>query len=189
LRCGERCRYVHRVTTRFDTLVNASLAMVLLLIAGCGSRDGANGAGSDATSGKERVTVQEAVPDTGSDPMIVSLVDAFTARNPAARHITIVEFRREGSGGGANLVLARGAKPDAAFEGRTEDELFGVFVFDDSLRRIRQTVAMFPSPRGGGTSLRFDRTTAESVFVLGWASTSGETLMTAGFPWGTGAGR
>jgi hypothetical protein len=32
--------------------------------------------------------------------------------------------------------------------------------------------------------MRFDRTTAESVFVFGWAPASGETLLTTGFRWG-----
>ena len=132
--------------------------------------------------------VTEAAPDTGSDPMIVALVEAFTARNPEARRVSIVEFRREATGGGANLVLARGARPDAAFSGHAQDDLFGVFVFDDSLRRIRRIVTIFPAPRAGETQMRFTGTNAESVYVFGWASTSGETLLTTGFPWRGGTG-
>jgi len=115
--------------------------------------------------------------------MIVSLVDAFTARSPNARRVQIVEFRREGGGGGANLVLARGVRPDETFAGRADDDLFGVFVFDDSLKRVQRTVAMFPAPRFGDTHMEFERTTPESVFVVGWAAASGETLLTAGYRW------
>lgn len=163
----------------------AAAAAGLLAALGCAPRD--SGPGTRAGGAEsDRVSVTEAAPDTGSDPMIVSLVEAFTARNPAARRVSIVEYRREGAGGGggANLVLARGSRPDASFAGRAEDDLFGVFVFDDSLQRIRRTVTMFPAPRPGGTEVRFDRTTAESVYVFGWASTSGETLLVEGFAWG-----
>jgi hypothetical protein len=172
------------VHERFDSTRRAAVAALLLIVVGCGTRDSGRTPEGAGDAGSGRVTVHEAAPDTGSDPMIVALSDAFAARNPSARRVTIVEFRREGAGGGANLVLARGARPDAAYDGPADDELFGVFVFDDSLRRIRQTVTIFPSPRRGETRMRFDRTNAESVFVYGWASTSGETLMTAGFPWG-----
>jgi hypothetical protein len=159
-----------------------ALLLVTLLAAGCstGEQDDARGAAGPA---RDRVTVTEAAPDTGSDPMIVALVDAFTARHAPARGVSIVEFRREGTGGGANLVLARGARPDAAFGTNPEDELFGIFVFDDSLRRIRSTVTIFPAPRRGETQVRFERSTAESVFILGWSSASGETLLTTGFAW------
>jgi hypothetical protein len=159
----------------------------LLLAAGCATRETSRESGGDA-DGRDRVSVTEAEPDTGSDPMIVALEDAFTARNPDARRVSIVEFRREGAGGGANLVLARGARPDADFERGAGDDLFGVFVFDDSLRRIRRTVTIIPAPRPGETSMRFDRTTAESVYVFGWAAASGETLLTTGFRWGGRAG-
>jgi hypothetical protein len=165
----------------------ALAAFSLACVIGCGagaSRDAGSGSSADAG----RVPVTEAVRDTGSDPMIVALEQAFTARNPRASSVLIIEFRREGLGGGANFVLARGVKPDELFEGRVEDELFGVFVFDDSLRRIRQTVAMFPTPRWNETRMRFERTSAESIFLMGWASTSGETLMTPGFRWGATAG-
>jgi hypothetical protein len=164
-------------------LIFAACALLVAAhLAGC------SGAKDDAQSGpppsdRDRVPVSAAAPDTGSDPMIVALVDAFTSRSPNARRVSIVEFRREGRGGGANLVLARGVRPDGRFEGRAEDDLFGVFVFDDSLKRVRRTVAMFPSPRFGDTHMEFERTTPDSVFLVGWAEASGETLLTAGYRW------
>lgn len=165
----------------------ALLAACLLAVAGaCSAPREAPSSGDAGAPDAGRVPVSEAAPDTGSDPMIVALEEAFAARNPRASRVSIVEFRREARGGGANLVLARGVKPDEVYEGRPEDELYGVFVFDDSLRRIRETVAMFPTPRWKDARLRFDRTSAESVFVLGWAATSGETLLTGGYPWGGG---
>jgi len=161
-------------------------ALLIVLAAGCATRE-TPGTSGGAGAERDRVRVSEAAPDTGSDPMIVALLDAFTARNPEARRISIVEFRREAEGGGANLVLARGARPDASFRGRPEDDLFGVFVFDDSLRRVLRTVTLFPAPRPGETQVRFDRATADSVWLFGWASTSGETLLTTGYPWRGGA--
>lgn len=166
----------------------ALFCLALLATPGCGGSGGARAPEAGPDPGAPgRVPVTEAAPDTGSDPMIVALEQAFAARNPRASSVSIVEFRREALGGGANLVLARGARPGEVFEGRVEDELYGVFVFDDSLRRIRETVAMFPTPRWKGARVRFERTTAESVFVFSWASASGETLMTTGFAWGAAA--
>lgn len=166
-------------------MLRAAVALAGLAALGCAARDTAPGPDAGAAE-SDRVRVAEAASDTGPDPMIVSLVEAFTARNPAARRVSIVEYRREGAGGGAHLVLARGSRPDASFAGHAEDDLFGVFVFDDSLQRIRRTVTLFPAPRAGGTEMRFDRTTADSVYVFGWASTSGETLLVQGFSWGGG---
>jgi len=175
------------VRPRIDIARRALAAACLLLAAGCATQENARGEG-DRNAGGDRVRVTAAAPDTGADPMIVSLVEAFTARNPAASHVSIVEYRREGAGGGANLVLARGARPDPSFTGNAEDDLFGVFVFDDSLRHIRRTVTLFPAPRPGGTEMRFDRTTADSVYLFGWASTSDETLLVEGYAWrGSGA--
>lgn len=172
--------------TRFRRPLRLAGAFLLLAAAGCATREAQDDAADRA--GADRVAVTEAAPDTGSDPMIVALTEAFTARNPEARRVSIVEFRREPEGGGANLVLARGARPGSGPRGRPEDELFGVFVFDDSLRRVLRTVAMLPAPRPGATEMRFDRASADSVWVFGWASVSGETLLTAGYPWrGRGA--
>lgn len=154
-------------------------AAVLLAAAGCGAREAAHEPGRSRAPERGRVSVTEAAPDTGSDPMIVALEDAFTARNPDASRVSILEFRREGGGGGANLVLARGAGSGSD----ASDELFGVFVFDDSLRRVLRTVTMFPAPQRNGTLMRIERTTPDSVFLLGWAKSDGETLMTAGFRW------
>ncbi len=117
--------------------------------------------------------------------MIIALEDAFASRNPDARRVSILEFRRESGGGGANLVLARGAGPgDGA-----DSELFGVFVFDDSLRRVLRTVTLFPTPRRNETLMRFERTTPDSVFLFAWARSDSETLMTAAFPWRGGSAR
>jgi hypothetical protein len=175
------------VSPRTRFLRHALGAAWIIAACGCATRESAHDGAGGPDAG--RVSVTEAAPDTGADPMIVSLVEAFTARRAAARQVSIVEYRREGAGGGANLVLARGARPDAAFAGNPADDLFGVFVFDDSLQRIRSTVTIFPAPRAGETHMRFDRTTADSVYLFGWAATSGETLLTEGFRWRGGPPR
>lgn len=119
--------------------------------------------------------------DTGSpDPMVTALGDAFRERNPGISSVSLLEFRRVAAGGGGNLVVARGVRP----RGRPpEDELFGVFVFDDSLQRIQRTLDVFPTPRWLDYDVAIARATGESVWVRGRAISDSLNVMLKGYRW------
>ncbi len=114
---------------------------------------------------------------------MTSLERAFAEHNPSAKAVSIVEFRREGRGGGANIVLARAIVPDMVFRGRMEDELFGVFLFDDSLRAIRRTLDVFPSPRWNDYSIHIERSSGESLFVSGLSPSGADSLVMRAYRW------
>ena len=115
----------------------ALLSIAGAVLAGCGSDSAPRSEDSPATVEEARDPGDIAV-DTGTpDPMMTALGDAFRETNPGIASVTLLEFRRVSVGGGANFVVARGVRPRGT---PNDDELFGVFMFDDSLQRIQQTL-------------------------------------------------
>jgi hypothetical protein len=147
------------------------------------------GCASDSRAPQERTaeTVEEAhdpgpvAIDTGPpDPMMTALGEAFRETNPGIASVTLLEYRRVGHGGGANFVVARGIRP----RGRPlDDELFGVFVFDDSLKRIRQTLDVFPTRRWLDYTVAITHATGESVWVAGRAISDSLDAFLVGYRW------
>lgn len=77
----------------------------------------------------------------------VLLQTAFAAKNPKVTRTKVLELRSVGMGAGPYVLLGRGIRSDLKFEGSFEDELFGVFILDNSLTRIERTVDIFPTCR------------------------------------------
>jgi hypothetical protein len=156
----------------------ACLIALLVTAAGCTPRDdhSAGAAKEGRPRGPGPVTVELDEPD----PMLRSLGAAFRERNPGIASVSLLEFRRVSEGAGANFVLARGLDP----RGRTlEDELFGVFMFDDSLVRIVRTIDVFSSPRWLDYAIRIERANAETLVVVGRAMSSSEDSITRVYRW------
>ena len=72
---------------------------------------------------------------------------AFAAKNPKVTRAKVLELRSIGMGAGPYVLLGRGIRPDSKFEGSFDDELFGVFILDNSLSKIERTVDIFPTCR------------------------------------------
>lgn len=112
--------------------------------------------------------------------MLASLAGAFRERNPGISSVTLLEYRRVAEGGGANFVLARGFRPRGQ---PFDDELFGVFMFDDSLARIVRTIDVFPTPRWLDYTIRIERADGESLVVTGAGLTHGDTPTRRSYAW------
>ena len=75
------------------------------------------------------------------------LQSAFVAKNPKVTQAKVLELRSIGMGAGPYVLLGWGIRPDFRFEGSFDDELFGVFLLDNNLTKIVQTVDVFPTCR------------------------------------------
>lgn len=65
----------------------------------------------------------------------------FTARNPLLVGIQILEFRSVSKKRGSDLVyVVRAIRADSKFEGKFEDEQFGVFIVDANRSKISKTL-------------------------------------------------
>lgn len=86
-----------------------------------------------------------------------ALQQAFSAKNPKVTYAKVLELRSLGMGDGPYVVLGWGIRPDWKFEGDFGDELFGVFVVDNDLTKIEQTIDIFPTCRWGDCIVSFER--------------------------------
>lgn len=73
------------------------------------------------------------------------------------------------------LVVARGIRSDLTYKGSWEDELMGLFLFDDSLRTIKHTVAYIPTQHWGDFIVKIVNIRKDSVTVRGYDLQSGDT--------------
>lgn len=72
---------------------------------------------------------------------------AFAAKNPKVTRTKVLELRSIGMGAGPYVLLGWGIRPDSPFERSFDDELFGVFILDNSLTKIERTLDIFPTCR------------------------------------------
>jgi hypothetical protein len=116
-------------------------------------------------------------PDTtgyGKSQILNILLSRFQDRNPKIGFVELYDIRPlflnppyPWPKTNRYLVLARGVRSDFNFEGTWEDELFGLFVFDNSLSSITRTVAIIPSKRWCDYMVRIVEVSKDSVTVHG----------------------
>ena len=75
------------------------------------------------------------------------------------------------------LVLARGVRPDFKFEGSFEDELFGLFVVNNSLSTVDRTVEIIPSQRWCDYMIKIVKVWKDSVTIHGEGIAYGDQKM------------
>ncbi len=76
------------------------------------------------------------------NPLIIALRDSFTARNPRVTEVHVLDMRsgdylRESA---SSIVLAYAVRPDHRLERTMADELFGLFLVNESMTRITETI-------------------------------------------------
>ena len=99
----------------------------------------------------------------------------FQKRNPNIGHIELFDIRplllnpiNYPEKPNHYLVVARGVRPDKRFQGNWDDELIGLFLFDDSLTTIERTVAFVPTQRWGDFVVKITRVWKDSVTIQGF---------------------
>src|SRR6185503_15793438 len=101
---------------------------------------------------------------------------AFIAKNPSVTRARVLELRSPGMGAGPYVLLGWGIRPDFKFEGRFEDELFGVFIVDNDLSRIERTLDIFPTQRWADYIVSFEKVSHSEVVVVGAGSYGDQKL-------------
>ena len=103
-------------------------------------------------------------PNTG---LLVVLRDTLRARNPNIDSVSVLEVKATGGDAASNVFIGYGVRGDFDFKGSFDDELYGVFVANDSLTRIVRVLDIFPTPRWRDYVLRIGAVTADSVTIQG----------------------
>jgi hypothetical protein len=92
--------------------------------------------------------------ERGTCSILSNLKVEFQKRNPNIAHIKVVDVRPTLTEIPKYLVLGWGIRADRDFKGNFEDELFGLFLVDESLSRVEKVMDFIPTPRWYDTEMR-----------------------------------
>jgi hypothetical protein len=100
----------------------------------------------------------------------------FTNRNHVLTEIKVLESKPLSSKNRSsnNVYLVRAIRPDHRFEGKFEDEQFGVFLVDAEQKRIVKVLDMFNTPRWSDYELKIKRASLSKVTVSGRGASYGD---------------
>ncbi|MDH3456795.1 MAG: hypothetical protein OER90_08135 [Gemmatimonadota bacterium] len=118
-----------------------------------------------------------------SQPVLELLGAEFRDRNAAIKHITVLEVRSPFVESTHRAVVARGIRGDRQFQGDFADELFGLFVLNDSLTRVLAVLDMFPTPRWRDFEVELARVTPDSLYLEGRGATYGDQPLRRSYTW------
>jgi len=109
----------------------------------------------------------------GEDRLLASLRTVFQEKNPKLAQVGVLDLKAWDFVG-PRLVLGWAIVRDHTFRGDFNDEMFGVFVVNDSLTRVERVVDTFPTGRWFDEEVRFGKFTGDSVEVLRKGATYGD---------------
>ena len=116
-------------------------------------------------------------PSASGDCSILAKLEAeFQRRNPNIAHVRIVDVRPTLTEVPKYLVLGWGIRADRTFRGNFEDELFGLFLVDESLLNVEKVMDFIPTPRWYDTEVRITRVDADKAVLEGRGETYGGRL-------------
>jgi hypothetical protein len=117
-------------------------------------------------------------PSVSNDcPILAKLEAEFRKRNPNIAHVRIVDMRPTLTETPQYLVLGRGIRADRSFRGNFEDELFGLFLVDESLSDVEKVMDFIPTPRWHDTEMRIARVDASKAVLEATGGTYGGRLL------------
>jgi hypothetical protein len=110
------------------------------------------------------------------DPLTDDFRRQFTNRNPVLTEIQILESRPLSSktSSGHRVYLVHAIRPDHKFEGKFEDEQFGVFLVNVNQNRIVTVLDMFNTPRWADYEIKIKRASPSKVTVRGRGASYGD---------------
>lgn len=109
--------------------------------------------------------------------ILVNLKAEFQRRNPKIAHVKIVDVRPGMFERPKYLVLGRGIRADLHFKDSFEDELFGLFVVDESLSTVEKVLDFIPTPRWNDTEMRITKLDASKAVLDAKGETYRNTLL------------
>ncbi|MCI0625305.1 MAG: hypothetical protein L0387_27290 [Acidobacteria bacterium] len=108
-------------------------------------------------------------------PALVSQVRTqFQKKNAKVEDVTLLELVPVYGRSLRYLVLAHGIRQDVKFEGSFEEELFGLFVVDQSFTKILATVDIFPTERWNDYSVQIKKPIFPSIVLVCQGTTYGD---------------
>lgn len=122
---------------------------------------------------------QNAPPPSRSDncSILAKLSAEFKKRNPNIAHARIVDMRPTLTEVPKYLVLGWGIRADRTFRGDLGDELFGLFLVDESLSEVEKVLDFIPTPRWHDTEMRITRVDASEAVLEATGETYGGRLL------------
>ena len=170
--------YLRRAPSRAWTLM---LAITLAASVACAQEQRQAGAANQPDKGNASVGNPPA-GDTGEDRLLRELRRVFQKSNPKLARVGVLELRSWYTTG-PRIVVAWSIVPDFKFRGDFKDEMFGVFVVNDSLSHVERIVDIFSTPRWFDYEVRIGRLTADSVEVIGQGATYSDEPMRKSYKW------
>jgi hypothetical protein len=116
------------------------------------------------------------------NPLLSAIRDTLRGRNPEIGSVGIIEQRSVDYIAGPSVIIAYGLRADHDFKGSFQDELFGVFIANDSLTRIVRVLEVFPTPRWRDYVVRIVRLTPDSVRIEGKGASYGDEVLNRAYP-------
>src|SRR5262245_17253164 len=105
--------------------------------------------------------------------------DIFKKRNPALVNIQVLGSKRlSNRTTDVHVYLVRAIRADNKFEGRFEDEQFGVFLVDINKSQVTTILDVFNTPRWNDYQLKIERVSSSKVTVNGRGATYGDQPIT-----------
>ena len=123
------------------------------------------------------------VATVASNPLLDTVRAHLQTTNPAIAEVAILDIRAPFFDSPKRALLAWGVRKDKQFRGNLADQLFGVFVVNDSLTRVLRTLEILPTPRWLDFDMRIDRVTSDSVYLVGKGDTYGDGPITRAYAW------
>ena len=164
-------------------LVSVSL-LLLLVGSACAPKKKDPSSGAPAQRGAPaQMSEAAAYTDRSQENRLIGAVrDSFQRRNPRLAQVGILDLEAWDFVG-PRIVLGWAIVGDHVFRGDFNDEMFGVFVVNDSLTTVERVIDAFPTERWFDYEVRFGRLTADSVEVLGRGATYGDDPTRRAYKW------
>lgn len=115
--------------------------------------------------------------------LIGQLKVEFKKRNEKIENVKVVDVRPTTFGDPKYFVVGWGIRADWSFKGDFSDELFALFIVDESLQRVEKVVDFIPTPRWGDTQVRIKSADADYIVLEGTGMTYGGTLLKRKYKW------
>lgn len=136
-----------------------------------------------AASGARGEASTRHAPLVRPTPLLDSIRSLLRLTTTAIDDVAILEVRAGPLGDPRRALLAWGIRKDRQFHGSFAEELFGVFVVNDSLTRILRTVDVIPTPRWLDFEMRVEAVTRDSIHIRGQGATHGDAPFSRAYAW------
>ena len=105
--------------------------------------------------------------------ILAKLKAEFQKHNPNIAHVRIVDMRPTLTEIPKYLVVGWGIRADRTFRGNFGDELFGLFLVDESLSSVDKVMDFIPTPRWHDTEMRITKVDASKAVLEAKGETYG----------------